>query len=774
MGRRGHRHRRHQSPDDSRGHRGHYYTVTSFFGSGGGHCYHGGRRPNIYNYGHVDYEYDQADGGEVDTSGSIVRPQKPDPSHKDVLQVEAVDFKVADNTRKHHTDEYDIAEGRFPKLVVRRGQPFNIQIDFSRAYDTKKDDLRLVFEIGENPKASKGTQVEFILSDKDEEGQWGAKVAQQSGKSLTLTVFTPPDCIVGKWRFKVGVVKRSDTQTAVYRYNHRDPIYMLFNPWCKEDTVYMEKADDLQAYVLKEEGKIYSGNSKNISPKPWVFGQFSGNVLDCCMYILELSELNFTARSNPILLVRKLTAMINSQDEGGVLTGNWSGNYRGGKSPLSWTGSAPILEQFYRDKSPVRFGQCWVFSGVLTTVCRALGLPARSVTNFASAHDVDTSITIDLHFDCSGQPLEDQDEDSIWNFHVWNEVWMARPDLPAGYGGWQACDATPQETSEGVYCCGPCPVRAIKEGEVNMPYDGTFIFAEVNADRVYWLQQEDGSWQNVYAELKTVGRFISTLSKNDNSPDPREDVTNQYKYPEDSPEERVAVRKANMVGSKRKDVYKCGPQDVKFELRFDSEHAQVGEEFQLDLVCHNTSKDPRTVQGQISVSTMYYTGVVASQVAKQNIDGLVLKPGERKAVSVKVSPDTYHSKLKDCCMLSLSAMARVKETKQIFTKKDDTRLTKPGLNIKAPSSGKKEQEFEVEVSFTNPLTKTLTNCVLEVEGPGLGSAKLFPQGDVPPKGTFFTTIKLKPKKKGKKEIVAIFNTSELEDINGSHTFTVQA
>ena len=38
--------------------------------------------------------------------------------------------------------------------------------------------------------------------------------------------------------------------------------------------------------------------------------------------------------------------------------------------------------------------------------------------------------------------------DSIWNFHVWNDVWMARPDLPKGYGGWQAIDATPQELSQ--------------------------------------------------------------------------------------------------------------------------------------------------------------------------------------------------------------------------------------------------------------------------------------------------------------------------------------
>lgn len=37
------------------------------------------------------------------------------------------------------------------------------------------------------------------------------------------------------------------------------------------------------------------------------------------------------------------------------------------------------------------------------------------------------------------------------NFHVWNDVWMARPDLPQGYGGWQAIDATPQEASDGQY-----------------------------------------------------------------------------------------------------------------------------------------------------------------------------------------------------------------------------------------------------------------------------------------------------------------------------------
>jgi len=35
---------------------------------------------------------------------------------------------------------------------------------------------------------------------------------------------------------------------------------------------------------------------------------------------------------------------------------------------------------------------------------------------------------------------------------VWNEVWLERLDLnEKGFNGWQVIDATPQETSEGMY-----------------------------------------------------------------------------------------------------------------------------------------------------------------------------------------------------------------------------------------------------------------------------------------------------------------------------------
>lgn len=47
--------------------------------------------------------------------------------------------------------------------------------------------------------------------------------------------------------------------------------------------------------------------------------------------------------------------------------GNWSDDFGGGTPPTKWVGSMNILQQFYKKKKPVKYGQCWVFAGVLAT-----------------------------------------------------------------------------------------------------------------------------------------------------------------------------------------------------------------------------------------------------------------------------------------------------------------------------------------------------------------------------------------------------------------------
>lgn len=59
---------------------------------------------------------------------------------------------------------------------------------------------------------------------------------------------------------------------------------------------------------------------------------------------------------------------LNSQDDKGVMVGNWSGDYSGGTAPTAWTGSPEILLKYVnKGYEPVRFAQCWVFAGVMNT-----------------------------------------------------------------------------------------------------------------------------------------------------------------------------------------------------------------------------------------------------------------------------------------------------------------------------------------------------------------------------------------------------------------------
>lgn len=79
-----------------------------------------------------------------------------------------------------------------------------------------------------------------------------------------------------------------------------------------------------------------------------------------------------------------------------------------------------------------------------------------------------------------------------------------------------------------MFCCGPVPLKAIKEGELTFKYDAPFVFAEVNADVETFLKYKDGSSRKIVSE-RQVGQKISTKSVGS---DRREDITHLYKYPE--------------------------------------------------------------------------------------------------------------------------------------------------------------------------------------------------------------------------------------------------
>ena len=72
-------------------------------------------------------------------------------------------------------------------------------------------------------------------------------------------------------------------------------------------------------------------------------------------------------------------------------------------------------------------------------------------------------------------------------------------------------------------------MKAVKQGEVYLPYDTNFVFAEVNGDRVFWEVEENGQMKVIRVDKKCIGKMISTKAAGS---DKRDDITHEYKHPE--------------------------------------------------------------------------------------------------------------------------------------------------------------------------------------------------------------------------------------------------
>ncbi|XP_030623477.1 coagulation factor XIII A chain-like [Chanos chanos] len=446
-------------------------------------------------------------------------PQPMDDGGLPPFSFVSLDMCQSENNVNHRTSVY-----LHKRLVVRRGHEFFLKITFSSQYIEHTHKFEVEFTIGESPDSNEGTHIvlEFALGEIN--GPWACRVVENVGNTVKIGITPSPDCIVGKFHTYVVV--------DAWDGRHRSPIdensiiYILFNAWCSDDDVSLPDESQRTAYIMADSGVVYTGQAEQFSARPWEFGQFEQNILDYCIDILDDSKMSLYNRGNVIQVTRKVSALVNSQDDYGILEGKWRGSYAMGTAPTAWTSSVDILEKYATTKSPVCYAQCWVYACVFNTIMRCLGIPCRVVTNFCSAHDNTGNLKTDIVIDENGRMLKERCKDSIWNYHCWNEGYMKRGDLPVGFDGWQILDATPQETSEGIYCCGPAPVKAIKAGLLCYPFDARFIFAEVNSNIHYHLLKPNGTTEMIHIDKTYVGRLILTQ---DVIPNAAKDITNDYK-----------------------------------------------------------------------------------------------------------------------------------------------------------------------------------------------------------------------------------------------------
>lgn len=674
---------------------------------------------------------------------------------------EAMDLRSHENNQAHRTEEIDQE-----RLIVRRGQGFSLTLQCSEPLPSEHR-LAMVLHLGKGDKV-----VVKVLDVRGGPDQWWfSQHTAQQGEVL-LTVHSPADAPIGQYNM---VVLLMSPDGSILEQTARATFYLLFNPWCKGDAVYLPEEELLSEYILNENGILYQGAWDHINTLPWNYGQFEDDVVDICFEILDNSpaalnnpEMDTTNRGDPAYVGRTVTAMVNANDDRGVLSGRWDGEYSDGVPPYRWTGSVPILRRWHESGAErVRYGQCWVFAGVACTVLRCLGIPTRCVTNYSSAHDTDGNISIDLLYNDQLERLTSDSgkKDSIWNFHVWVESWMSREDLPKGYDGWQVLDPTPQERSDGVFCCGPCPVRAVRDGEVGVKYDAPFIFSEINADVVHWIVGEDGQRQRVYLDRNAVGRNISTKSVFGEG---REDVTENYKYPEGSAKEREVYQKA---GHRLTLPEANGHSELQMSIKHAS--AVHGTDFDVIVEVQNTGRLETLADLTVMSKAVTYNSLHRGECQRRKASVTVPAQKAHKEV-LRLRYEHYGACVTKNHLIRVTAMLQAEGHDEPILREVNIPLTMPKLLVQVEGKALVSKKLTAYISFTNPLPVTLRRGVFTVEGAGLTPATEIKARDEIGSGQQVTVkLTFKPRRAGLRKLLVDFDSDRLMDVKGDATIIVR-
>ncbi|XP_060930644.1 protein-glutamine gamma-glutamyltransferase 5-like [Limanda limanda] len=614
-----------------------------------------------------------------------------------------VDFEVHENHISHET------QGLSKKhLVVRRGKPFKLTLRFrGRSWNPHSEGLVLEVWLG-----SLSERIPVQFSDKWPTTQhWSAKIHPGSvhSESVTIHICSPVQSSVALYNLRLHIETRQNIRSFAM-----GSFVLLCNPWLKDDPVYMPHEAQLQEYVKSDYGLVFMGTNQNVCQRPWSFGQYEPGVQEACLTLLEVSPQHLSdeskdniLRADPVYLSRVVCAMVNCNDDLGILHGKWQGGYQGGVNPTEWSGSADILRRWVASNfSPVRYGQCWVFASVLCTVMRVLGIPSRVVTVFNAGHDTNASRTIEEFYSTTGEKLH-LSKDSLWNFHVWVECWMRRPDLSAGFDGWQVVDPTPQEKSAGIFCCGPCPVAAVQQRCLSAPYDTSFIFASVDADVIRFIVR-NGVVVGRMVDSELVGQVICTKRIGSDTP---ENLTPAYKRKKS---------KRGSCGSSSPGLTSSG---LEVSLNIKGKPS-FGDSIGMSVKVTNNSSEPRILMEHVDAQIKEYNSSPQGSFWKIHKEVHIF-PYEALTLQHTIPASEYESVLAADEFVNIAVVIKDVRTKERVLDSQEFNISSPqiSIEIEGGDSIQINKEHTVQVSFTNEFTKTLTGAVLTVEGSGLLKGK---------------------------------------------------
>nr|XP_057910901.1 transglutaminase 5, like isoform X2 [Doryrhamphus excisus]XP_057910902.1 transglutaminase 5, like isoform X2 [Doryrhamphus excisus] len=674
--------------------------------------------------------------------------------------MQQVNLEISENLERHRTDGFSGSNA----LVVRRGELFRVSMQLkARPFDPRTDTLRIKIMLGRLYVIMPvNFSAKFSLS------RWAAFMDSESLNPNNLSIFisAPSSASVGCYRFKLSVFTQDTMKVcAVGKF------ILLCNPWCRGDAVYIPFEDQREEYTQNDSCLLFMGTSTNLVSRPWSLDQFEPDVLEACLNLLNVSpqhkhnrRADYLNRSNPVYISRVVSAMINCEDDRGVLKGNWSGDFSDGVHPSMWTGSGDILRGWAQSGyHPVKYGQCWVYAAVMCTVMRVLGIPCRIVTNFNSAHDTNGNLVIEEFYSETGQKLKST-KDSIWNFHVWVECWMTRQDLGGGMDGWQVLDPTPQERSRGVFCCGPAPTKAIKERRMDLFYDIPFVYAEVNAD-VHTLVMSQGRVVSRSVDTDRVGPLICTKAVGL----PRlQNITRDYKHIKSL----TSTVSSNRSSTSETSTLRRGTKRMAAFLTLDKTPV-AGATLLFTLKVINRQSVAKMIKVHLNAQTKEYNHSPSETFWEAHCK-IQLAPLEVKVLKQQILPPQYEDLVGDD-LVNLAAVVEDMVSQERVLAFEEFNIASPQLVIKIEDEENVvlNKEQAASVTFANPFSHPVSG-LLNVSGGGLvkghANFRMFP---LRPGEIGEQRINFLPSKTGTKMLQASLVLSNKTTVRGFKMVTVR-
>jgi len=642
--------------------------------------------------------------------------------------------------KTHYTENYKLLDTH---IISRRGFPLSFTVTLS-------DDL----PAGKN----------FIVSTKsDKLHLTPTTTAGASGShTATLVIATESTAPIGNFTLTVSL------DNAIFVVVK--PWIVIFNPYNTADDVYFPDQPKLSEYIQNDYGLVYRGSTNDHSSTKWFYGQFQPETLISAMFVL--TQFNGDA-SDVRSLSRFLTyaSTYQSKNPRGILWGNWGSNFNGGKAPWYWQGSDEVFRTYIQQSfTPVKYGQCWVFGGVLNALLRSLGIPSRHLTTFESAHESPENgkyiHEITMIYNSNGKLI--QRKGSIWNFHSWNDAWFNRPDVNGG-NGWQAVDATPQEQSDGLMQMGPYPLFSVKNFDDSAPWDTPFVISEVAAKIHNFVQKCDDSGNNCGLEDMGIdpdqhsGTLIVT-----NPVDNINDITSDYKLPD-----HIALSR---IPKKLKKLWRVteGDDEVSMFIEATNERG-FGKPIQVTGMFFGSGDADEVVDADIHCYYTDYTGAIYSNFRNFTFTAYLSAGNNYTDAFDRVLDDFLYDIPIDTSFF-FTMYATVRSTGDILADSATLSLSLPSLNVTAPPVIYVGTQAPYSLTFVNPLAHSLTSVVVRIRTIGMGDDVTLTIDTVAPGGSININRQLLASANavGDQSIMAALFCDQFDYLDGSTSVQVRS